>query len=110
MTTNTNSDIKILRYQGAILRRDAEQMESEFGRIPLSQFKNIIMDFTKVHHICSSALGVLVAVKRRLRNKEGELKLVINDEDLKQVFEITMLDKVFEIYDTTDQALEDFTL
>lgn len=104
MRIDTNEDLKIIRFQGAILRKNAEKMEYEFANPPMNEHRFIILDFTRVHHICSSALGVLVSFKRRLRNRDGELKLVINDEDLKQVFEITMLDKVFDIYDTVEDA------
>lgn len=108
MIAEIKNDIKIIRFQGAILRKDSDKMESEL--IQSSQWfsKKVILDFTDVHHICSSALGVLVSFKRRIRNHDGEVKIVLSDEDIRQVFEITMLDKVFEIYSDIELASQSF--
>ncbi|MCC5815104.1 MAG: STAS domain-containing protein [Leptospira sp.] len=107
MNANMKNKTKIIRFQGAILRRDAESMEAEFSNTTILNSSLVVLDFTRVHHICSSALGVLVSFKRKIRNKNGELKLVIDDEDLLQVFEITMLDKVFDIFQTVEEAVAD---
>jgi anti-anti-sigma factor len=61
-----------------------------------------------VKHICSSALGVLVAVKRRIKDHEGDIKLVIINDNLLKLFQTTMLDKVFEIYDSRRECLGTF--
>ena len=53
-----------------------------------------------VKHICSSALGALVAIKRKIKDNEGDIKLVIVNENLLRLFQTTMLDKVFEIFDS----------
>jgi anti-sigma B factor antagonist len=107
MNADMKNKTKIVRFQGAILRKDAESMEAEFSNPEIYKSSLIVLDFTRVHHICSSALGVLVSLKRKIRNKNGELKLVLDDEDLLQVFEITMLDKVFDIYPTVEEAVAD---
>lgn len=72
--------------------------------------KKIILDLTKVHHICSTALGIFVATKRKLKPMNGDIKVIVVDEDLIQLFEITMLDKVFEIFPDLSAAMEGFQL
>ncbi|WCL50420.1 STAS domain-containing protein [Leptospira sp. GIMC2001] len=108
MNADLKFDIKIIRFQGAILRRDSEKIEADLVQSEELDGRKVILELTKVHHICSSALGVLVAFKRKLKSQNGDVKLVINDEDILQVFEITMLDKVFEIYSNLDSAIESF--
>ena len=108
MKTDLKSDIKIIRFQGAILRRDSEKIEADLVHSKELDGKKVILELTKVHHICSSALGVLIAFKRKLKIENGDVKLVINDEDILQVFEITMLDKVFEIYADLESAIDSF--
>jgi anti-anti-sigma factor len=61
-----------------------------------------------VKHICSSALGVLVAVKRKIRDKDGDIKLVIVNENLLKLFQTTMLDKVFEIFESQRECMNAF--
>ena len=108
MRLDSKSEIRLIRFQGAILRKDSEIMEQELVISPDFNSKKIVLDLTRVHHICSSALGVLVSLKRKLKSQNGDVKLVISDDDIKQVFEITMLDKVFQIHDTVEQAMGSF--
>lgn len=108
MSLLTKDEIKVLRFEGAILRKDSERIESELMRTDILSHKGVILDFSRVHHICSSALGLLVSFKRRLRQSGGEVKIVVDDDDIRQVFEITMLDKVLDIYSNLHEAEETF--
>jgi anti-anti-sigma factor len=110
MSSDIRSDVRVIRFQGAILRKDSEKIEAELVQSTDFDFRNVVLDFTRVHHICSSALGVLVAFKRKQQETGGDVRLVLNDEDLLQVFEITMLDKVFKIYPSLEEATQSFSL
>lgn len=108
MKSSIQQNTRVIQIEGPILRKDAEELNEEFSQIELGDCPRVILDLTQVNHVCSSALGVFVSYKRKLRNRNGELKLIITDEDLRQVFEITMLDKVFEIYTSLQDALQSF--
>ncbi|MCG9876748.1 MAG: STAS domain-containing protein [Leptospiraceae bacterium] len=108
MKLDSHSDIRILKFQGAILRKDSEVMDQDLIQSNAFYGKKVILDFTKVHHICSSALGVLVTLKRKLKSQDGDVCIVISDEDIRQVFEITMLDKVFQIFESVPDAQAKF--
>jgi anti-sigma B factor antagonist len=68
---------------------------------------HIIVDMTKVEFLDSTGLGVLVGGLKRVRSHEGSLVLVCNQERILKIFRITGLTKVFPIYDTLDEALQD---
>jgi anti-sigma B factor antagonist len=68
--------------------------------------KQVIVDFTDTTFIDSTTLGVLVGGVKRLRTNDGELSLVCNDRNITKIFEITGLDRVFTIYPTRAEALE----
>ncbi len=105
MNAKINQGIRVIRLHGAILRKDAERLEAEFSSPDLYHMQSIILDLSDVNYICSSALGVFVTFKRKLKHKDIDLKLIVTDEDIRQVFEITMLDKVFEIFRSSDEAI-----
>lgn len=67
----------------------------------------IIVDMTKVEFLDSTGLGVLVGGLKRVRSHDGQLALVCNQERIYKIFRITGLTKVFPIYDSTDEALQD---
>ncbi len=66
----------------------------------------VIVDFTDTTFIDSTTLGVLVGGVKRLRTNDGELSLVCSDRNITKIFEITGLDRVFTIYPTRAEAVE----
>jgi anti-sigma B factor antagonist len=68
---------------------------------------HIILDLTKVGFLDSTGLGVLVGGLRKVREHNGQLALVYNHERLNKMFQVTGLVKVFPIYSTVDEALQD---
>jgi anti-sigma B factor antagonist len=68
--------------------------------------KQVIVDFTDTTFIDSTTLGVLVGGVKRLRTTDGQLSLVCSDRNITKIFEITGLDRVFTIYPTRSEAVE----
>ncbi len=71
--------------------------------------KQVVVDFTDTTFIDSTTLGVLVGGVKRLRSNDGELSLVCSDRNITKIFEITGLDRVFTIYPTRAEAVEQST-
>ena len=69
----------------------------------------VIVDFTSTTFIDSTTLGVLVGGVKRLRPADGRLSLVCSDPNIVKIFEITGLDRVFQIYGTRDEAVSSST-
>jgi len=67
--------------------------------------KDVVVDFSDTTFIDSTTLGVLVGGVKRLRAQDGRLALVCSDRNIRKIFEITGLDRVFTIYPTRDEAL-----
>lgn len=64
-----------------------------------------IFDFSGLTFIDSTVLGVLVSIVKRLRPRQGQVKIVCTDENINRIFEITGLERVFEMCTTQSQAL-----
>ena len=69
--------------------------------------KDVVVDFTNATFIDSTTLGVLVGGVKRLRPSGGHLSLVCSDRNITKIFEITGLDKVFPIYATRNEAVDE---
>jgi anti-sigma B factor antagonist len=67
----------------------------------------IIVDMTRVDFLDSTGLGVLVGGLKRVRSRDGSLRLVCGQERILKIFRITGLTKVFQIYTTIEEALND---
>jgi anti-anti-sigma factor len=66
---------------------------------------HVVVDLSDATFLDSMALGVLLAVDRRLTDDGGSLDLVVSTPDIRRIFEITMLDRVFDLHETCADAL-----
>ena len=63
--------------------------------------QNVILDFQAVQFMSCAALGMLIRINKKCKEFKANLKLCSIHPDIKQVFKITGLDKVFTIYRET---------
>lgn len=70
--------------------------------------RKFLVDFTQTGYIDSSGLGVLVSLSKKIRDEGGDLRLAGLNEDLRTLFELTKLDTLFAISDTSGEALKAF--
>ncbi len=79
-----------------------------FGLVEEDGRKRIILDFSNVEYLSSAALGKLITMEKKVKTAGGKLRLCSIRPDIYEVFAITKLNKVFDIKDDQDQALEGF--
>lgn len=65
----------------------------------------VILDFSRVSHLSSAALGLLIGIQRRFARQDGRLMLAGLSSDLLEVFRITKLDRIFDIRETARDAV-----
>ena len=65
---------------------------------------HLIMDLGKVKYIDSTGLGIIIGIKRRCVESNGELALVFDSQRITTLFTITGLHNVFTIYKTMEEA------
>jgi anti-anti-sigma factor len=104
----SEDNVEIIVLDGRIDQEASEELETALEDYISQDRTNICIDMINVKHICSSALGVLVAIKRKIKDKDGDIKLVIANDNLMKLFQTTMLDKVFEIYESQRECLAAF--
>ena len=69
----------------------------------------LLLDFSTVDHLSSAALGMLINVNNRVRQKNGQLRLANIKPQIFEVFVITKLNKLFKILPTRTEALANFS-
>jgi len=68
----------------------------------------LLLDFKNVDHLSSAALGMLINLNKKVRERNGGLKLSNINRQIYEVFKITRLNRVFDIHDTAEEALRQF--
>lgn len=70
--------------------------------------KNFLLNLSEVSYIDSSGLGLLVSSYTRVRNQQGQLKLLGLTHRVRDLMQITKLLTVFDVYDNEARALKSF--
>lgn len=65
----------------------------------------LIVDFDGVMYLSSSALGKLISLKRKVEETDGTLKMCRIKREIMEVFRMTKLDTIFDIYRDLDSAM-----
>ena len=68
--------------------------------------KNILIDLSRVSYMDSSGVATLVETLQQVNRYKGKLLLFGLDAMVKEVFELSRLDKVFDISGEREAALE----
>lgn len=63
----------------------------------LNSPKDIVIDATKLEFIDSTGLGSLISIYNKIRNDEKNMSIENIKSNVKKIFEITELDKIFNI-------------
>ena len=102
----TVGDANVVTLRGEIdaftapsLRDDLRQLVEERGA------RLVVVDLEAVTFLDSSALGALVGVFRRLRERDGQLRIVEPRAAASRIFELTGLDAVLDLYADREAAL-----
>ena len=82
--------------------------ESLFAVVEENPGAKLLLNFTRVKHLSSSALGTLIRLNKRISESNGQLKLCQLKKSLYEIFVITKLNRLFEIYEAKEKALRSF--
>ncbi len=65
----------------------------------------MLLDFSNVKFLTSAVLGLLIRILKKVNEAGGTLRLCGINSKILEIFGITRLDKVFDIYATREKAL-----
>lgn len=69
-------------------------------------FKKVILDFSKTRYIDSTGLGVMVAIHKQALMNAGAVAFLNLDSNIKNLLKMTALDRILNIFDNENEALE----
>lgn len=102
-----NATVALLSDEKILGEDDITAIEgSIMPLIEKSEGLNLIINFSSVRFLTSSALGLLIRISKRSYENNGNVLLCNIEPKIYQIFEITRLDNVFTIFDTQEQALK----
>ncbi len=95
----------VVVVNGDVDLHSAPELRERLALLADGETEHVVVDLSGSTFLDSMALGVLLAAKKR-RDADGkQLDIVVSTPDVRRIFEITMLDRIFDLYATRAEAL-----
>jgi anti-anti-sigma factor len=109
--TQTNADVLVVYFTDAQIldeskiQQISEELMAVVNKCPSSK---LLLNFNQVKFMSSSVLGRLVHLNKKCKTEKVDLKLCNIAPEIMEVFKITRLNRVFDIYDDEQSAIDAF--
>lgn len=98
----------ILRLKGRLDAASAKEIKSKINELVKDNRVNLVMDLAEIDFIDSTGLGCMVACLRTAAKKDGDIKIAGLQPQVRAIFELTRLHRIFQIFDDANAALRSF--
>ena len=100
--------VTVCYLSGEININTSPGAKKTFDKLIKSKKEKIVLNFKDVNYVDSSGLATLVEVQKGLRGYGGALKLSNLSAKVKGLFEITKLERIFDIFSEEEEAVKAF--
>ncbi len=103
------ANIVILSPKGYLTGGDeTEELENTIKGLGEGGNKHLLINLSETQHLNSTALGVLISAHANYTRRNGQMKLCAVDQRIQNIFVITKLVNVFDVYPNEQQAIASF--
>lgn len=106
--TENKGGLMVCHVSGEIDINTSPEIKKAFDKLISKKEPKIIVNFSKVTYVDSSGLATLVEILKNMRSYGGKIRLTNLSPKVKSLFEITKLDKLFEILQDEAEAIANF--
>jgi len=100
--------VDVLIPQGRLDASSAKDIKEKISSLIKENRIKLVMDMSAVDFIDSSGLGSLVSSLRSLNKLGGDIKLASLQDQVRAIFELTRLHRVFQVFDERKEAVKNF--
>jgi anti-sigma B factor antagonist len=96
--------ISVVDVAGDVDLHSAPELRDTLSTLVDSDTRQVTLDLSNVTFLDSMGLGVILGTKKRLAATGRELELVVANPEVRRIFEITMLDRIFALHASRAEA------
>lgn len=104
-TTRDDAGVTILELSGEIDVGQAPDLRELLIKLLEQNAGRLLVDMSDVVYIDSAGLSVLIAANRRAQSLGGNFALSNPQKPVQQVFRLTRMNKVFQIYTSVTEGV-----
>lgn len=105
---SSRSNLPVLQLKGRFDAHEVEPVNSWLAEQVKAGNARLIINLEGVNFIDSSALSTLVRGLKLSREQGGDLHVCTLQQPVRVIFELTRLDKAFDIFPTEEEAAKGF--
>jgi anti-sigma B factor antagonist len=87
---------------------ETDELEQTIKSLGEAGNKHLVINLAETQHLNSTALGVLISAHSNYVRRGGQMKLCSVDKRIENIFVITKLSLVFDVYPNEEQAIASF--
>ena len=106
ITRNKKDGTMHLSIAGRLDAVTAVEADNDFNKIIAEGHNNLLIDLNELDYISSAGLRVLLVVAKRIQQNNGKVVLCSLTTNVKEVFEISGFSSIFNIFPTSDEAIQ----
>jgi len=97
-------DVLVLAADGGLNAQTADAFVGDISALIDAGLTKLIIDCTKLTHITSYGLGVLVRLHKKMKERGGNVKICAVRGIVPQAIQIMRLDKLIQMYPDVNRA------
>lgn len=105
--TSEENGITTVELIGNLDTASAGPVEVDLMKLMEGNANQLLLDFTDVPFIASSGLRVLLKTGQAMQANGGKLHICCINDTVREVFEISGFDRIFSVFDSKQDALDD---
>jgi anti-sigma B factor antagonist len=108
LLSSESNGIRVEYVESKVLDASTARAFKEAVKPLLTQDARLVLDLSRVEFIDSTGLGALVSCLRQAHASGGEIKLTGLTKSARALFELVRMHRVFEIFNSSDEAIASY--
>ena len=109
ITTTQEGKVHKVQLAGRLEAATVPVLKAEVQKLSQNKPPYIVFDMAGVTFVDSSGLGALVAALRTVNKVDGDIRIANLTPDVRSIFELTRMHRLFEIYPSSEVAIASYT-
>jgi anti-sigma B factor antagonist len=109
LDVRTSGDVTIITPKGMLLGgKETDELQSKIKELVEAGNKKLLINLGQTTFLNSVSLGVLIGAHSSYAKRGAEMKLCQVDKKIQNIFVVTKLSLVFDVYESCEEATKSF--
>jgi anti-sigma B factor antagonist len=109
LSVHDNHGVTVVEVSGEMDAGSSAQLGEELDYLLTEGSRRLVIDLGKVGFVNSSGLATLILYYKRARSNCGDISLAALQPKVRQAFQLSRLDRVFDLQPDVAKAVQGFT-